>query len=73
MKRNIINFLKRNGFAKMESNHWANEHCGVSYNQDAKAIVIANNLGYHDFMQNDLYTVIGFLTYNGYLLRNYNL
>lgn len=71
MKKGIINWLKRNGFERMEANHYANDLCGVSYLPDAECIAIADNSGYHDFVANELYATIGYLTYKNYINRNY--
>ncbi len=71
MKKGIINWLKRNGFKRMEPNHYANDLCGISYNEDARQIVIADNSGHHDFIHHDIYSTIGFLTRHNFINRNY--
>jgi hypothetical protein len=71
MDRLVLNFLKRNGFNWMEPHHYANDMCGVVYDKDVKGLVIADNSGYTRFVKNDLYAVIGCLTYHKFLGKNY--
>lgn len=72
MKKDIINFLKRNGFKRMEANHYANDFCGVVYDNDAKQIVIADNSGYARLCSHDIYSVLGLLMYHSFINRNFN-
>ena len=66
----IIDFLKANGFEKMEKNSYANDLCNVLFEDDYTAI--ANQRG--DAVYNkgfDIYWIIGILTYFGYMNKNY--
>lgn len=71
MKKDIIAFLKRNGFKRMEANHYANDYCGVVYDTDVKQIVVADNAGYTRFCHHDLYSVLGLLSYHSFINRTF--
>lgn len=67
---NIRAFLKRNGFKKMEQNHYANDICGVVFEEDS--ITVADNEGNQTFaFACNFYWLVGFLTYHNYLPQNY--
>jgi hypothetical protein len=63
-------FLKRNGFEKMETNHYANDMCGVVFLE--RSIAVADSYGSETFIPNDTYALIGYLTYRKFISKNYN-
>lgn len=68
----VIGFLIKNGFDRMETNSYANDKCNVVINNNGGYYAVANNLG--DVMySNDLtiYWLIGVLTYYDYIDKNY--
>jgi acyl carrier protein len=76
MYKEVINFLELNGFKKSTTPKGniilSNESCTVHQSIDEQYI-ITNNQG-DKFFSNDLniYWLIGCLTYNGYMDKNYN-
>jgi len=65
----IIPFLKRNGFKKMEQNHYANDMCGVVIEKDR--IVVANNYGQEVFLHHCFYALLGYLTYRKFIEKTF--
>lgn len=65
-------FLEANGFKLVEgNNHFANDMCGVVVNKENYEV--ANNNG--DVMYSadiNIYWLIGYLTWSGYMPLNYN-
>lgn len=66
--RIIISLLRKNGFKCMERFSYANDMCGVVFNEDG--ICIATNEG-DEFVCDDMFQMIGFLTYYGFMNKNY--
>ena len=66
----IIDFLKLNGFKKIEEKSYSNELCNVVFEDCGYAV--ANNKGetMYSFDFN-IYWLIGVLTYYGYIDKNY--
>jgi len=67
----IIEFLKRNGFEKIEAGSYANNICNVVIKNNSYAV--SNNNGDAMYSKNlNIYWLIGVLTYYGYINKNYN-
>ena len=71
-KQACIKFLERNGFLKMELNSYANSTCNIVFD-DSDVMTVAENDGSHFFMNANIYTLIGWLTYYRHISRNYNV
>lgn len=66
----VIAFLKRNGFERMEKKSYANKVCNVLIMEDYYAV--ANNEGYTIYSTDlSIYWLIGVLTYYGYIHQCY--
>jgi hypothetical protein len=67
----VIEFLLRNGFEYIEENSYANAYCNVVLEKDHYAV--ADNMGGTVYSYNlNIYWLIGTLTYNGFINKNYN-
>jgi len=65
-----ISFLKKNGFERIERNSYANKLCNVVISE--KGFEVADNDGYCAYSNTlDLYWLIGYLTYNKFLEKQY--
>ena len=70
VKKQVIEFLKRNGFKKIEPNSYANDICNVVINDWNYAV--SNNRGDAIYSNDEnIYWLIGVLTYYGYINKNY--
>ena len=67
-KKEIIPFLKKNGFKYIERNSYANEYCGICFTDEG--ITIADNDG-EEYFVSDMFGMIGVLTYYGFINKNY--
>lgn len=68
--KSVIDFLKRNGFKRMEKNSYANEMCNVVIQKDHYEV--ADNEGGTMYSQNlQIYWLIGMLTYRGLMSKDY--
>lgn len=68
--KDVSDFLILNGFIKTEPRCYANDFCGVGFEDSGYSVV--NNNG--DAMYSDgwsIYWLIGCLTYYGYMTQNY--
>lgn len=67
----VIDFLKLNGFKKMEKGSYANDMCNVKIEEYGYAV--ADNDGGTVYSEGfNIYWLIGILTYLGYMDKNYN-
>jgi hypothetical protein len=68
--KDVIDFLKLNGFVRLEEDSYGNDFCSVILEDDHYAICDnEGNVWYsHD---HTIYTLIGYLTYYGYMDKNY--
>jgi hypothetical protein len=68
--KDVIKFLKLNGFKKIETNSYANDRCNVVLEKDSYAV--ANNSGDAMYSKDlNIYWLIGVLTYYNYMDKNY--
>lgn len=71
----ITEFLKRNGFKKTDINNYTNNKCSVSIVTDDPNNVyyaISDNDGGMMYSKDiNIYWLIGYLTYCGYIDKNY--
>ena len=68
----VIGFLKRNGFKRMEKNSYANDMCNVVIKTDGYEV--ANEFGDAMYSRGyNIYWLIGVLTYYSYIDKNYKL
>jgi len=70
----VVNFLINNGFKKdpHDSNTFINKHCNITLTGYCYDIVTNDG----DFISSDdynIYWLIGYLTYYGYINKNYKL
>lgn len=67
----ITAFLEKNGFANEEAGVYINDYCSVDTQYDCLAV--CNNHGTAIYADDySLYWLIGVLTYNGFLTKDYN-
>lgn len=64
-KATIRNFLKKNGFERMEKHHYANDKCSVDMKGDF--ISIADNQGDNVIIPVDIYAMIRVLVWWHYV------
>ena len=64
----IVSFLKKNGFKWVDKRSYANSLCEVYITQNE--IIIANNNG-DQFFGTEIFWMIGFLTFFGFIDKNY--
>lgn len=70
MHKDVIKFLENNGFKKIEENSFANDKCGIVY-EDMK-YTVSDNEGNTMYSENrNIYWLIGILTYYGFMDKNY--
>lgn len=65
----VISFLVRNGFTKVSDTEYKNDKCSVSILDDYYHIFDGEYDMYSDNLK--IYYLIGLLTYNGYIDKNY--
>lgn len=66
----VIKFLEKNGFKKVEQNSYDNNVCSVVLN--TSGYIISDNNGNLVCLNGLLiYTLIGYLTYQGFMDKNY--
>jgi hypothetical protein len=71
MNNKVIAFLKLNGFARMETNSYANDRCNVV--NDGGGYAISDNEGNTMYvLDSSIYSLIGVLTYHGFMDKNYH-
>ena len=69
--KDVIAFLKKNGFKRIEKNSYANNMCNVVISKTGYEV--ANNNGDTMYSENlQIYWLIGMLTYYGFMDKNYN-
>ncbi len=67
----IVNFLKKNGFEKMEEDSYANANCNVVLDETG-CFAVADNEGNTIYSKDDnIYWLIGVLTYFDYIPKYY--
>jgi hypothetical protein len=71
MNNKVIAFLKLNGFDRMETNSYANDRCNVVYEDGYFAVADRDGNTTYSKDQN-IYWLIGFLTYYGFMNKNYH-
>ncbi len=66
----VIEFLKRNGFEKMDKNSYANDRCNVVFEENGYSVANSNGdaIYSNDF---NIYWLIGVLTYYGFIEKDY--
>ena len=70
MKQPVIDFLIANEFERMELNRYVNHSCNVTYR--GGHYVVSNNDGWAMYSKDEnIYWLIGVLTYYGYIDKNY--
>lgn len=67
----LANFLLANGFKKIEKHHYANDMCGVVLT-DTNIEVASNNGHVMYSVDQNIYWLIGNLTYRGFIPMVYN-
>jgi len=67
----VKEFLIKNGFSKVESNHYVNYICEVVIMKDCYNIIENNGSVYSDGL--NIYWLIGYLTYYDLIDKNYVL
>jgi len=68
----VIGFLKRNGFERMEKNSYANDKCNVTF-EEYGYYGVSDNEGNTMYSTNlEIYWLIGVLTYYDYIPKNYS-
>jgi len=69
--KDVIDFLKRNGFEEIEPNSFVNDR-GCNVVIEDKEYAVADTEGYVDY-SNDLniYWLVGYLTWRGFIDKNY--
>ena len=69
----VKEFLLKNGFEQQEEkNHYVNGECSVLIESDHYAVANADGDAIYSNGLN-IYWLIGVLTYNGYIARNYKM
>ena len=67
----VIEFLKKNGFEKIEPSSYVNDRCNVVFEDNHYAV--ADNEGNTMYSKDEsIYWLIGVLTYYGFMDKNYN-
>jgi len=72
--KDVIGFLEKNGFSKMETNSYANDLCNVRFMKDegGEYYAVADNNGWAVYSPNlNIYWLIGYLTWYDFIPKNY--
>ena len=70
VKTEIGGFLERNGFKKHTETQWSNEWVVVGITDED--FILTHGFGQTTFSKDfNIYWLIGYLTYNGFLTQNY--
>ncbi|CAL67419.1 hypothetical protein [Christiangramia forsetii] len=70
--KDVIKFLKKNGFKNMELGSYANDLCNVVINSNEYEV--ADNEGNTMYSKDhNIYWLIGVLTYYGFIEKNYKI
>lgn len=63
-------FLIKNGFEKIEDGVYGNDYCSVSF--EGEGYAICDNEGYTMYSDDhNIYFLVGYLTWCGFLTQNY--
>ena len=66
----VIEFLKKNGFERMEPSSYANDRCNVVFGEHYYEVADSEgNVSYSK--DENIYWLIGYLTYYGFMDKNY--
>ncbi|WP_372650838.1 hypothetical protein [Draconibacterium sp.] len=67
----VISFLENNGFEKLTDNNYWNDTCNVKF-QDGGGYAVSDKLDNTMYsIDNNIYWLIGVLTYYGFIDKNY--
>ena len=71
--KEIVSFLKKNGFKLVEKNGYSNDKCNVYIGLRTLMISYKSGKSCYEYFGDNLFWMIGFLTSFGFIDKNYKL
>jgi len=71
--KEIVSFLKKNGFKLVEKNGYLNDRCNVYIGARTLMISYKSGKSGYEYFGDNLFWLIGFLTSFGFIDKNYKL